>query len=102
MTILLQPFSTPSYSRFPALPAPRIAGFLLAPRVAGLLPAHVGTSAAEPPLRAARVEILLDRDDTFPTYEQIIQAIGPIRSREEIQADLLAIWYGAPRKARHP
>ena len=89
-----------------ALPAPKIAGLLPAPRIAGLLPAPASragqAAAATLPLRATRVEILLDRDDGFPSYEQIVQAIGPIRTREEMHADLLAIWNGAPRKVRQP
>ena len=97
MPILLQPFSTPSVSPFLALPAPKIAGFLPAPRIAGLLPANVESYTAAAPLRASRIEILFD---DFPTYDEIVQAVGPIRTREEMNADLLAIWNAGPRRGR--
>ncbi len=70
--------ATLSYSLFPPqallnAPPPRKA--LPAPRIAGLLPA-----TASP-----RVEIVTERP---PTLQEVLQQLGPIRSREIMNAEI--------------
>ena len=97
MTIL-QPRAVLSYCPFPALPAPKIAGLLPPPRIAGLLPAQASRTrqAAPPPLRAARVEFL---EPASRSLDEFLATLGPIRTREEMNAELLAILH-APREYR--
>lgn len=67
-----------SYSLFPPqfqLPAPPIRKALPAPHVAGLLPAAV-------PLR---VEIVKEKP---PTLNELLKQLGPIRSREAMNAEI--------------
>ncbi len=70
--------ATLSYSLCPSQPllnAPPLRKALPAPRIAGLLPA-----AASP-----RVEIVTERP---PTLQEVLQQVGPIRSREAMNAEI--------------
>ncbi len=70
--------ATLSYSLFPSQPllnAPPLRKALPAPRIAGLLPA-----AASP-----QVEIITERP---PTLQEVLQQLGPIRSREAMNAEI--------------
>src|SRR5262249_27619750 len=68
-----------------ALPAPKIAGLLPAPKIAGLLPARVGAAArpAQP-----NIEIIIPVPRSI---EELFAQIGPIRSREAMNAELVAL-----------
>jgi len=82
------------YSLFPPmplLPAPQPQKLLCAPKIAGLLPAQV----------TRHVDITLDTDGILDTAslhamvarlpKKVRDALGPIKSREEMDAELLAI-----------
>ncbi|MEP7287020.1 MAG: hypothetical protein ABI947_14790 [Chloroflexota bacterium] len=64
---------------FPLLAAPPILKCLPAPRIAGLLAA---------PVEASRVEVIVDRP---LTVEEILQEMGPIRSLDEMNAEIAVI-----------
>jgi hypothetical protein len=78
MRIVQQPASL-SYSPILALPAPKIAGLLPPPRIAGLLPARVATPNVEIIPPAPR------------SIEELFAQLGPIRSREAMNAELVAL-----------
>jgi hypothetical protein len=87
MPILTYPasFSLTSLScPFPLLAAlpPRL--LLPAPRIAGLLPATIPTRAHATP---TRIEIV--REDIPATFEELMAQIGPIRSAEEMDAEIV-------------
>jgi hypothetical protein len=70
--------ATFSYSLFPAQPllsAPPPRKALPAPRIAGLLPAAV----------SPRVEVITQRP---PTLQEVLQQLGPIRSREAMNTEI--------------
>ena len=70
-----------SYSLFPPmllLTAPTPPKLIAAPNIAGLLPAQV----------SRHVKIVLDMP---PTREELLRQLGPIRSREEMNAELVEI-----------
>jgi hypothetical protein len=64
----------------PALPAPKPVKLLSAPKIAGLLPA-----TAQPHVRVSKVESV--RKATMP-LDDILRQLGPIRSREEMNAEI--------------
>lgn len=69
-----------SYSLFPSLPlltAPPPRKQLCAPRIAGLLPARTA---------APQIEIITKKP---PSHEDLIRQLGPIRSREEMNAEIV-------------
>ncbi|MEP7284852.1 MAG: hypothetical protein ABI947_03685 [Chloroflexota bacterium] len=63
---------------FPLLAAPPVLKCLPAPRIAGLLSA---------PVKAAPVEVIIDRE---PTFDEILKQLGPLRSIEEMDAEIAA------------
>ena len=85
----------PSYSLFPSWPlltAPPPRKQLCAPRIAGLLPARTA---------APQVEIITSKS---PSREDLIRQLGPIRSREEMNAEIvdLMLDFLHFQNARHP
>jgi hypothetical protein len=72
--------ASPSYSLFPSWPlltAPPPRKQLCAPRIAGLLPARI---------TAPQIEIIPKKS---PSREELIRQLGPIRSREEMNAEIV-------------
>ncbi|MEP7284377.1 MAG: hypothetical protein ABI947_01255 [Chloroflexota bacterium] len=61
---------------FPLLAAPPVLKCLPAPRIAGLLAA---------PVEAKPVEVIIEQE---PTFEEILQQLGPLRSIEEMDAEI--------------
>ena len=85
-----------SYSLAPSRPllsAPPAPQLLCAPKIAGLLPAHVGTDMR---VRPVRVEII---KPATRSLDEFLATLGPIRSREEMNAELLAL-LRTPREFR--
>jgi hypothetical protein len=78
------PYSTP-YSLaslsfpFPLLAAPPPRLCLPAPRIAGLLPATIPT----------RVKVEIVHEDIPTTFEELMAQIGPIRTIEELDAEIV-------------
>jgi hypothetical protein len=80
MQIVTQSVSL-SYSLFPSWPlltAPPPRKQLCAPHIAGLLPARTASP---------QVEIIIEKP---PSREELLQQLGPIRSREEMNAEIIA------------
>ena len=82
---IVQRSAVHSYCPPLALPAPKIAGLLPAPHIAGLLPAKVSRPQIEITQPVPRA------------LDEFLATLGPIRSREEMNAELLAILH-APRE----
>jgi hypothetical protein len=57
---------------------------LPAPRIAGLLPATIPTRA-----QATRVKVEVVREEVPATFEELMAQIGPIRSIEEMDAEIV-------------
>jgi hypothetical protein len=69
---------------FPLLAAPTPRLLLPAPRIAGLLPATIPTRA-----NASHTRIEIVREDIPTTFEELMAQIGPIRSAEEMDAEIV-------------
>jgi hypothetical protein len=76
----LVPLSYP----FPLLAAPPPRLCLPAPRIAGLLPATIPTRT-----QATRVQIEVVREEVPATFEELLAQIGPIRTIEELDAEIV-------------
>jgi hypothetical protein len=86
------PFSPASLScPFPLLAAPPPHLLLPAPRIDGLLPARV----QQPTSHRARIEIVREVPATF---EELLAQIGPIRSQEEMDAEMVEFLLAADQR----
>jgi hypothetical protein len=83
MPILPQSVSIP----FLSCPFPLLA----APKIAGLLPARVQSS----PAPRVRIEIVREVPATF---EELLDQIGPIRSQEEMDAEMVEFLLAADQR----
>jgi hypothetical protein len=79
-SLSLAPLSYP----FPLLAAPPPRLLLPAPRIAGLLPATIPMRA-----QATRVKVEVVREEIPATFEELMAQIGPIRSAEEMDAEIV-------------
>jgi hypothetical protein len=78
-------FSIPAVScPFPLLAAPPPLLLLPPPRVAGLLPARVHTPTVQ--VAKARIEVVRE---VPATLEELLERLGPIRSQEEMDAEIV-------------
>ena len=94
MSILPQSatFSIPALScPFPLLAAPPPLLLLPPPRIAGLLPARV----QQPTSHRARIEIVREVPATF---DELLAQIGPIRSQEEMDAEMVEFLLAADQR----
>ena len=99
MSILPQSatFSIPALScPFPLLAAPPPLLLLPPPRIAGLLPARVRTFSP-PSVSAVRPRIEVIRE-VPATFEELLEQIGPIRSQEEMDAEIVEMLLQAEQR----